>query len=58
VAHAASCDYDLVTSRPIQGAVNICESRFFALSATAQLAMLVHEIIHAMVSCLLVGHAW
>lgn len=47
-AFSASCDWDLVTSRPTAGIMIICPG-FFNQTEGEQLATMVHEAIHALV---------
>lgn len=49
-AWAQSCDYDIITLRPLVGAINICPlSLVGGEPVETTVATLVHEIIHALV---------
>lgn len=48
-AWSASCDWHLVTKRPTLGVMVVCPG-FFKQSDGEQLATMVHEAIHALVS--------
>jgi hypothetical protein len=50
VAWALPCLYDLDSNRPLLGAANLCPEMFAKTSQDASVSVLVHELLHALVS--------
>jgi hypothetical protein len=50
VAWALPCLYDLDSNRPLLGAANLCPEMFAKTSQDAAVSVLVHELLHALVS--------
>lgn len=50
VAYASACLFDVRTNRPSLGAVNFCPNSFLNSDMGATLPVLVHELVHALVS--------
>ncbi len=50
VAYASACLFDTRTNRPSLGAVNFCPNSFLNSDMSATLPVLVHELVHALVS--------
>jgi hypothetical protein len=50
VAYASACLFDVRTNRPSLGSVNFCPNSFLNSDMSATLPVLVHELVHALVS--------